>query len=94
MNVSTDQWRAAIGLFHSYSITTSCVGIRIDLVFILNWLYKYQSGFLPNHSTTLQLMDIYHHICQTFDNNQYACTVFATSQRLLTGFGIKVCFLN
>ena len=35
-----DQWRAAIGLFRSYSITTSCVGIRIDLVFILNWFYN------------------------------------------------------
>ena len=41
-----------------------------------NLLNKYQSGFLPNHSTTLQLIDIYHHICQTFDNNQYACMVF------------------
>ena len=39
-------------------------------------MYKYQSGFLPNHSTTLQLIDIYYHICQTFDNNQYACMVF------------------
>ena len=39
MNVSTDQWRAAIGLFHSSSITTSCVGIRIDLVFIFTWFY-------------------------------------------------------
>ena len=26
-------------------------------------LYKYQSGFLPNHSTTFQLIDIYHDIC-------------------------------
>lgn len=41
-----------------------------------NLLYKYQSGFLPNHSTSLQLIDIYHHICQTFDNNQYSCMVF------------------
>lgn len=41
-----------------------------------NLLYKYQSGFLPNHSTTFQLIDIYHHICQTFDNNQYSCMVF------------------
>ena len=40
MNVSTDQWKAAIGLFYSHSITTSCVGIRIDLVFILNWFYN------------------------------------------------------
>ena len=39
-------------------------------------LYKYQSGFLPKHSTTFQLIDIYHHICQTFDSNQYSCKVF------------------
>ena len=41
-----------------------------------NLLYKYQSGFLPNHSTTYQLIDIYHHICQTFDTDQFSCTVF------------------
>ncbi|MCG7883227.1 MAG: reverse transcriptase family protein [Candidatus Thiodiazotropha endolucinida] len=39
-------------------------------------LYKYQSGFLPNHSTTFQLIDIYHHVCQTFDNEQFSCMVF------------------
>ena len=39
-------------------------------------IYKYQSGFLPKHSTTFQLIDIYHHICQVIDNNQYACMVF------------------
>ena len=38
-------------------------------------LYKYQSGFLPNHSITYQLIDIYQHICQTFDNNQFSCMV-------------------
>ena len=27
-------------------------------------LYKYQSGFIPGHSTTFQLVDIYHHFCQ------------------------------
>ena len=41
-----------------------------------NLIYKYQSGFLPGHSTTFQLIDIYHHICQAIDNNQYACMVF------------------
>ncbi|MCG8095193.1 MAG: hypothetical protein JAZ17_16505 [Candidatus Thiodiazotropha endolucinida] len=41
-----------------------------------NLLYKYQSGFLPHHSTTFQLIDIYQHICQTFDNNQFSCMVF------------------
>ena len=39
-------------------------------------LYKYQSGFIPGHSTTFQLVDIYHHICQTFDQNQLSCMVF------------------
>ena len=39
-------------------------------------LYKYQSGFLPNHSTTYQLIDIYHHICQTYDNDQFSCMFF------------------
>ena len=41
-----------------------------------NLLYKYQSGFVPGHSTTFQLIDIYHHICQSFDNKQYSCMVF------------------
>ena len=41
-----------------------------------NLIYKYQSGFLPGHSTTFQLIDIYHHICQAIDSNQYSCMVF------------------
>ena len=39
-------------------------------------LYRYQSGFLPGHSTTFQLIDIYHSICNAFDNNQFSCMVF------------------
>ena len=41
-----------------------------------NLLNKYQSGFMPGHSTSFQLIDIYHHICQTFDNKQISCMVF------------------
>ena len=41
-----------------------------------NLLYKYQSGFLPQHSTVFQLVDIYHNICQSFDNHQFSCMVF------------------
>ena len=40
-----------------------------------NLLYKYQSGFVPGHSTTHQLIVIYHHVCQAFDNNQFSCMV-------------------
>ena len=36
-----------------------------------NILYKYQSGFLPYHSTVFQLIDIYHNICQASDNNMF-----------------------
>ena len=39
-------------------------------------LYKYQSDFLPNHSTTYQLIDIYNHICKSFDDDQFSCMVF------------------
>ena len=41
-----------------------------------NLLYMYQSGFIPGHSTAFQLIDIYHHICQSFDNKQHSCMVF------------------
>ena len=40
-----------------------------------NLLYKYQSGFLPHHSTVFQLIDIFHNICQAFDNNMFSCIV-------------------
>ena len=39
-------------------------------------LYKNQSGFLPKHSTTYQLVDIYHPICQAIDHGQLFCIVF------------------
>ena len=32
-----------------------------------NLLFKYQSGFRPGHSITFQLIDIFHHICQSYD---------------------------
>ena len=41
-----------------------------------NLFYKYQSGFLPGHSTTYQLVDIFHHICQSLDAKQHSCMVF------------------
>ena len=41
-----------------------------------NLLFKYQSGFRPGHSTTFQLIDIFHHICQSFDEKQYSCMIF------------------
>ena len=41
-----------------------------------NLLYKYQYGFLPHHSTMFQLINIFHNICQAFDNNMFSCIVF------------------
>ena len=40
-----------------------------------NLLYKYQSGFLPHHSTVFHLIDIFHNICQAFDD-MFSCFVF------------------
>ena len=41
-----------------------------------NLLYKYQSGFLPHHSTVFQLKDIFFIIYQAFDNNMFSSIVF------------------
>ena len=41
-----------------------------------NLVYKYQLVFLPRHSIVVQLIDIFHNICQTFDNNIFSCIVF------------------
>ena len=41
-----------------------------------NLLYKYQSDFLPHHSTVFQLIDIFHNICQAFDDSMFSCIVF------------------
>ena len=39
-------------------------------------LNKCQSGFLPHHSTVFQLIDIFHNVCQAFDNKMFSCIVF------------------
>ena len=41
-----------------------------------NLLFNYQSGFRSGHSTNFQLIDIFHHICQSFDEKQYSCMIF------------------
>ena len=47
-----------------------------NFLFDNNLLFKYQSSFLPHHSTVFQLIDIFHNICQAFDNNIFSCNVF------------------
>ena len=59
-----------------------------------NLLYKYQSGFLPHHSTVFQLIDIFHNICQAFDNNMFSCTVFCDVSKHLIESGIRVFHLS
>ena len=55
---------------------------RIIFKHLYNYLHSndlicsHQSGFIPGYSTTFQLVDIYHSICNAFDNNQFSCMVF------------------
>ena len=75
----------------------SCIGKLQERVVFKNLynnilLYKYQSGFLPHHSTAFQLIDIFHNICQAFDNNLFFYVLCsAMFQKHLTEAGIKVC---
>ena len=54
-----------------------------------NLLYKYQSDFLPHHSTVFQLIDIFHNICQAFDNNMFSWLSSVMCQKHLIEFGTK-----
>ena len=38
--------------------------------------YKFQSGFLPGHSTVYQLIEIYHNIVTAVDRGEFSCIVF------------------
>ena len=56
--------------------------------------YKYQSGFLPGHSTTYQLVFIFHLICQSFEEKQTLCIIFVIYRKHLIVFGIMDFSLN
>ena len=63
----------------------SCVGKAFDRVTFKhvynhiadnNLLYKYQSGFLPGHSTVHHLIKIIHHTCLALENYETSCHIF------------------
>jgi hypothetical protein len=39
-------------------------------------IYKFQSGFLPGHSTTHQLIELINEICMALDNRELICLIF------------------
>ena len=41
-----------------------------------NFLYKYQLGFLPEHSTVHHLIEIIHHTCLALENYETSCHIF------------------
>lgn len=41
-----------------------------------NLFYKYQAGFLPGHSTTYLLLEIYHSNVKSIDEGKFCCMVF------------------
>ena len=42
-----------------------------------NLSYKYQTGFLPSHSTTYQPIEIYHSISKNIEKGKSCCMVFS-----------------
>jgi hypothetical protein len=43
-------------------------------------LYKFQSGFVSGHSTSHQLIELYHQICIALENGQITVAVFCDTQ--------------
>ena len=77
----------------------SCVGKvfeRIVFKYIYNYmfehklLYKFHSGFVSGHSTSHQLIELYHTICIALENGQITVAVFVIFPKHSTVFGIKV----
>ena len=63
----------------------SCVGKAFERVIFKhvynhiadnNLLYKYQSGFLPRHSTVHHLIEIIHQTCLALENYETSCHIF------------------
>ena len=63
----------------------SCIGKAFERVIFKhvynhiadnNLLYKYQSGFLPGHSTVHHLIEIIHHTCLASENYETSCHIF------------------
>jgi hypothetical protein len=57
-----------------------------------NLIYKYQSGFLPKHSTVHQLLELYTSILNSLEKKEFAASSFAIFLKLSTRFGTKVLF--
>ena len=53
-------------------------------------LYKYQSGFLPGHSTVHHLIELTHNICISLETMRQTAKYFDIYQRLSTVYGIGV----
>jgi hypothetical protein len=63
----------------------SCVGKLIERIIYKhvynhlvnnNLIYKYQSGFLPKHSTVHQLLELYNSILNSLEKKEFSCFVF------------------
>ena len=78
----------------------SCVGKLIERILYKhvynhlvnnNLISKYQSGFLPKHSTVHQLLKLYNSILNSLEK-KIAASFFAIFLKLSTRFGTKVLF--
>ena len=93
----------------------SCVGKvfeRVVFKYMYNFaqdhhlFYQFQSGFLPNHSTVFQLIEMYDNICKSLEDKKHTCLVFCDISKAfdrvwhkglihkLKGYGFKDNFLN
>ena len=72
----------------------SCIGKLMEwLVYkniynhltVNNLIYKNQSGFFSGHSTVYQLIDIFHHICQSIDFKTLTCMIFCDISKAFDG---------
>ena len=92
--VIPDGWNLSLSIY----IYIGKLMERIVYIHIYNHLvnnsliYKYQSGFLPKHSTVHQLLELYNSILNSLEKKNLAASSFAIFLKLPTRFGTKVLF--
>ena len=76
----------------------SCVGKvfeRVVFKHMYNYLhtnkllYKFQSGFIPGHSTVHQLIEIYNNICLSLESKEFNCITFCDISKAFDRVWIK-----
>jgi hypothetical protein len=60
-----------------------------NILLLIKLLYKFQSGFIPGHSTSYQLIELYHRILLALEAKQVTSVTFADISKAFDTVWVK-----